>query len=196
MTRIVLLAGASGSGKSRLAQAADALVVRLDDFYADADAPDLPRTPHGFIDWDDVRTWDAVGAAAALDSLSRQGFAELPDYSISESRRTGWHRLDLDAHPLVVAECIFAIELLPVARAQGMAIEALYLDRSPALVAWLRLRRDLREHRKSPAVLLRRGLDLWRAQPELRRRALAAGFKPVTMRQGLALLGRADAVRA
>ncbi len=196
MTRIVLLAGASGSGKSRLARAAHALVVRLDDFYVDADAPGLPRTPHGFVDWDDVRTWDAAGAAGALSSLLRQGFADLPDYSISESRRTGWHRLDLDGHELVIAEGIFAIELLPVARAQGLPVEALYLDRSPALVAWLRLRRDLQERRKSPAVLVQRGLDLWRAQPELKRRALAAGFRPVTMRQALALLSRIDSVRA
>jgi uridine kinase len=195
VTRIVLLAGASGSGKSRLAHGADAIVARLDDFYVDADAPDLPRTPHGFVDWDDVRTWDAPGAAAALESLSRQGFAEVPDYSIAESRRTGWHRLDLGGHPLVIAEGIFAIELLPVVRALGLPIEALYLDRSPALVAWLRLRRDLREHRKSPAVLLQRGLDLWRAQPALKRRALAAGFRPVTMRQGLALLSRTASVR-
>ena len=63
-------------------------------------------------------------------------------------------------------------------------------------MAWLRLRRDLRERRKSPAVLVQRGLDLWRAQPELKRRALAAGFRPVTMRQALALLSRIDSVRA
>lgn len=188
MTGLVLVAGASGSGKSRLARGAGALVVRLDDFYADADAPGLPRTPHGFIDWDDARTWDAEGAADALVALLAEGRAEVPVYSISESRRTGTHTLELGDRTLIVAEGIFAIELLPVLRARGVAVGALYLDRSRTLVAALRLRRDLAQHRKSVPLLLQRGLDLWRAQPQLKRRALAAGFTPASMTQGERLL--------
>ena len=53
MTRLVLIAGASGSGKSRLAHAAGCPSLRLDDFYHDADHPDLPRTEFGIADWDD-----------------------------------------------------------------------------------------------------------------------------------------------
>lgn len=188
MTRIVLLAGPSGSGKSRLAHAGTALAVRLDDFYLDADAPALPRSPQGFIDWDDVATWDAAGAVAALTALRDQGRADVPVYSIAESRRTGRHTLEVAGRGLVIAEGIFAIELLPIARAAGLDVEALYLDRSRTLVAALRLRRDLAQHRKSLPVLLRRGLTLWRDQPRLRRRALDAGFRPVTMRAALTKL--------
>ena len=188
MTRIVLLAGPSGSGKSRLAHAADALVVRLDDFYRDADAPDLPRTPHGFIDWDDVRTWDAAGAVAAPAHLVSEGFCELPVYSIAESKRLGWHRLDLGEHHVIVAEGIFAIQLMAIARDHGLAVEGLYLHRPGALVAALRFRRDLAQKRKAVPVLIRRGLDLWRAQPSLERSAVAAGFELVTMRKGLRAL--------
>ena len=52
------------------------------------------------------------------------------------------------------------------------------------MVFWLRLRRDLPKKRKPPLILLRRGLALWRAQPALKRKALAAGFTPMSMRRG------------
>ena len=46
---LLLIAGPSGSGKSRLtrlaAEAASALPFRLDDFYYDADRPGMPMTP-------------------------------------------------------------------------------------------------------------------------------------------------------
>lgn len=187
MTRLVLLAGASGSGKSRLARRLGALAFRLDDFYLDADTPGLPRA-HGIVDWDDPATWDAAGAVAALAELLATGATRVPRYSIAESRRVGVRTVALGDRPLVVAEGIFAIEALAPARAAGLAVEPVYLDRDRTLVALLRLQRDLRRHRKPPLVLLRRGLALWRAQPGLRRRALAAGFVPLTMRRALATL--------
>lgn len=189
MTRVVLLAGPSGSGKSRLARLLGATPVRLDDFYRDADAPGLPRLPSGLVDWDDPRTWDAAAASAALRQLAETGHATVPTYSIPLSRSTGAHELVVGPSGLVVAEGIFAVELLPHCRASGPAVEAVYLDRDRTLVALLRLRRDLKQKRKPPLVLLRRGLDLWHRQPGLRRAAVAAGFTPVTMRQALARLG-------
>lgn len=189
MTRIVLLAGPSGGGKSRLARLIGALSVRLDDFYWDADHPDLPRA-HGIVDWDDPATWDAAGAVEALTTLVRDGRVEVPDYSIVESRRIGHHVVALEGHRLVVAEGIFAIELLPIARAAGLTVEPIYLGRSRWLVALLRLRRDLAQRRKSPLVLIRRGWALLRAQPGLRARAVDAGFEPMTMRAACRVLGR------
>ena len=189
MTRVVLLAGPSGGGKSRLAHAVRALSLRLDDFYLDADAPGLPRA-HGIIDWDDPATWDAAGAVHALACLVRDGRCEVPAYSIAESRRVGWHTLARGDHDLVIAEGIFAIEMLPVARAAGLDVEPIYLDRSRWLVGFLRLKRDLAQRRKPPLVLLRRGWALLRAQPGLRARAIAAGFAPMSMRQAVARLTR------
>ena len=129
MTRVVLLAGPSGGGKSRLAHVTGALPLRLDDFYLDADHPDLPRA-HGIVDWDDPATWDASGAVAALTALVHEGRALVPSYSIAESRRVGMHELTLDGRGLVVAEGIFAIELLPHARAAGLQVEPGHLDRA------------------------------------------------------------------
>ena len=55
--RVVVLAGPSGTGKSRLAARLCAThgwpVVRLDDFYRDVDDPKVPVLASGLTDWDD-----------------------------------------------------------------------------------------------------------------------------------------------
>lgn len=187
MTRVVLLAGPSGGGKSRLARLVGALPLRLDDFYRDADAPGLPRA-HGIIDWDDPATWDGPAALTVVQGLLRQGRAEVPTYSIAASRRTGTHTVELAGHELIIAEGIFALDLLPLLRSAGVPVTPIYLDRDRTLVAALRLRRDLAQHRKPPGVLLRRGAALWHSQPAQRARAVAAGFTPMSMRQACAAL--------
>jgi uridine kinase len=186
--RLVLIAGPSGSGKSRLAYLAGSPALRLDDFYFDADHPAMPRSPIGIIDWDDPRSWDADSALSALTALIAYGEVEVPAYSISESRRTGSHLLSLDGAACLTAEGIFAIDFLAVCRAAGLATEAIYVDRPGAVVFWLRLRRDLAKKRKPPLILLRRGAALWRAQGALKRKALAAGFTPMPMRKAVAHL--------
>ncbi|MFT4296134.1 MAG: uridine kinase [Micropruina sp.] len=174
--RLVLLAGPSGSGKTRLARRSGLPTVRLDDFYHDADHPGLPRTL-GIVDWDDVASWNAAAAIEALDELLATGRTRTPEYSIPESRKVGDKELVLPEDATVVlAEGIFAVEALPLIRAAGLDASGIYLDRPGILVARYRLRRDLRQHRKSVWVLLRRGLALWRAQGALKRRALANGF--------------------
>lgn len=183
--RLVLVAGASGSGKSRLAHASGCLAFRLDDFYFDADYPGHVLTDYGIIDWDDAASWNAEAAVDALRSLLASGEVRVPEYSIAQSRRIGSHTVTLGDCDCIVAEGVFAIELLPHLRAAGMPATPIYLDRPGWLVFALRLRRDLAQKRKSPSVLLRRGWALWRAQPDLKRRAVAAGFRPLSMRQAL-----------
>lgn len=181
MTRVILLAGPSGSGKSYLAHHVGAFAFRLDDFYRDLDHPGMPEA-HGAIDWDDARTWDAEAAVTALKELLETGRTTVPTYSISLSRATGTRVIELRGEPCVIAEGIFAVDLLAPACASGLPVEPWYLDRNRTLVALLRLQRDLRAHRKPPLVLLRRGLRLWKAQPSLRREAAAAGFVRMAMR--------------
>ena len=100
----------------------------------------------------------------------------------------GSHEVRMDGASCLTAEGIFAIEFLATCRAAGLAAEAIYLDRPGFLVFWLRLRRDLAKKRKPPRILLRRGIALWRAQPALKRKALAAGFTPMGMRAAVARL--------
>ncbi|GAA4898936.1 hypothetical protein GCM10025789_16140 [Tessaracoccus lubricantis] len=191
---LVLIAGPSGSGKSRITSlAADgerAVALSLDDFYRDLDHPGLPMTPMGIPDWDDVACWDGDLAVETLRTLLRDGRAEVPVYDISLSRRVGSRTLELGAADIVLAEGIFAIQTLDAARAAGLEVEALWLDRRRAANFLRRLSRDLQEHRKPPLVLLRRGWSLYRAEPRLRQAALAAGFRGMSMRRALGSMKR------
>lgn len=184
--RLVLVAGASGSGKSRLAGRSGCCGVGLDHFYRDADAPGLPRVG-GVIDWDDPATWDREAALAALICLLETGRAEIPDYDIAHSRVRGHGTLER-SRPVVVAEGIFAPELLRPCLEAGLAVEGIWMDRPRALTFALRLARDLREHRKPVAELLARGVRLFRAEPALRASAVARGFVPLSMRRSTAHL--------
>ena len=88
----------------------------------------------------------------------------------------------------LLAEGIFAIKALPLARAAGLDASGLYLNRPGAQVAYFRLKRDLKQRRKPPWVLVRRGLALWRAQDELKRKAIANGFRAVSYAEAEGLL--------
>ena len=70
----------------------------------------------------------------------------------------------------------------------GINAEGWWLDRRRAANFTRRLTRDLREKRKTPPVLLRRGAALYRAEPGLRREAMRQGFAPTSMRAALARL--------
>lgn len=191
---LVLIAGPSGSGKSRVtslcADGRHTVALSLDDFYRDADYPDLPMTPMGIPDWDDVACWDLDYAVETLRVLLRDGRAELPIYDISQSRRVGTRTLDIGDAEVLLAEGIFAIQTLAAARAAGLSVAALWLDRPRAVNFARRLRRDLKEHRKPPSVLLRRGVALFRDEPQLRREAIEAGFTGMSMRRALASVQR------
>ena len=180
--RLVVLAGPSGSGKSRLAHRLGLPVLRLDDFYRDGDDPDLPHA-FGIVDWDDPASWDLDGAVACALHLVHHGCTDVPSYDIRTSRRTGTHRLDLGGAPLVVAEGIFAAEVVPSLRAAGVLADALCLTHHPVVTFARRLARDLRESRKPPLTLLRRGWALMRAEPRVVSRQVALGAVPCTPHQ-------------
>ena len=192
MTRLVLIAGASGSGKSRLARQAGLPCLRLDDYYFDADHPGLPASNLGIADWDDPGSWDAEAALAGVQELLATGELEAPAYSIPESRRIGSHHLSLGGATCLLAEGIFAIEFLKTCTDAGLDPEAIYLDRPGLLVYLLRLRRDLAGNRKPIGISIRRGWALFRAQPAFRRKVLAAGFTPLGMRAAAARLSRPE----
>lgn len=160
--------------------------VALDDFYHNGDHPDLPQAL-GIVDWDDVRSWDVDRALEALVQLATRGRVDLPVYTIADNARTGSTQLDLADATAFIAEGVFAPDMVAPCRRAGLTVEALYLDRSRHLSLVLRLVRDLRERRKAPWVLLRRGFALWRAEPAIRRRALILGCRPVRMRDALRL---------
>lgn len=173
--QVIVLAGPSGSGKSRLAGRVAMPMLRLDDFYRSAGDPELPRRPDGLVDWDDPRSWLQDEAVAALDELCRTGCADVPDYDIARDGRVGHRVLDLGGAELFVAEGIFAQEVVADCRARGLLAEAICVTQHPALTFWRRLVRDLREHRKPPLVLVRRGVRLAGEQRLVVAHAVALG---------------------
>ncbi|MGQ4401996.1 uridine kinase [Streptomyces hayashii] len=175
-TRVVLLCGPSGSGKSLLAARCGLPVLRLDDFYKEGDNPTLPLVAGSSdIDWDHPGSWDADAAVAAIVELCATGRTNVPVYDISLSARTGEEEVGIGRPALFIAEGIFAAEIVTRCRELGVLADALCLSRGPVKTFRRRFLRDLKEGRKSTPFLLRRGWRLMRAERSIVARQTALG---------------------
>jgi uridine kinase len=198
---LIVLAGPSGAGKSRLAERLGLPVLRLDDFYKSGGDPTLPRITEGanagLVDWDHPDSWLPDDAMAAIEKLCAGGRAEVPIYEIARDGRCGSQVLDLGEHRLFVAEGIFAQEVVGRCDTTGLLAAAYCVRQHPMVTFWRRLTRDLREHRKPPLVLVRRGLALLRDQRRVVAHAVALGCEPVSpeeaYREVSALVSRSSA---
>lgn len=194
LARVVVLAGPSGVGKSRLAAHSGLPVLRLDDFYRSGDDPALPRISHGansgLADWDDPRSWHHDEAVRAICELATDGHTVAPVYDIARNGPSGSHRVDLGGARLFVAEGIFAQEVVAACRRHDVLAAALCLRQHPLVTFWRRLSRDLREHRKPPLVLVRRGWALMRDQRRVIADAAARGCEVVSVVQATERISR------
>ena len=188
--QVVLLGGPSGAGKTRLADRTGLPIVRLDNFYREGDDPALPRTAAGLVDWDDPRSWDGAAAVAALTELCITGAAELPVYDIAHDGVVGAQRVVLAGARLVVAEGIFAAEIIAGSRERGLLAAALCVRQNRFVTWWRRLVRDVRERRKPVPVLIRRGLHLLRVEPAVIERQVRQGAACVSPAEGRELIAR------
>jgi uridine kinase len=199
-----VLAGPSGAGKSRLAErlrrAHGWPTLRLDDFYREGDDAALPRIGSGanagLADWDDPASWHCDEAVAALLELCRTGKVDVPDYSISASRVVGRRPLTLDGSAYFCAEGIFADQVVAACRDAGVLAAAYCITQHPLVTFSRRLVRDLRERRKPPLVLIRRGISLTVTQRAVVRRAAAAGCSVATGDNAYAALARLGSLPA
>ncbi|MFE0172616.1 uridine kinase [Streptomyces sp. NPDC059002] len=195
-TRVVLLTGPSGSGKSSFAARSGLPVLCLDDFYKEGDDPTLPQVPGSSdIDWDSPRSWDTDVALAAIEELCRTGRTRVPVYDIATSSRVGQEALDIERTPLFIAEGIFAADIVARCREIGVLADAICLRGRPATTFRRRLLRDLREGRKSVPFLLRRGWRLMRAERAIVARQTALGAHPCGKDEALGRVAAAAAGR-
>ncbi|MER6212778.1 MULTISPECIES: uridine kinase family protein [unclassified Streptomyces] len=195
-TRVVLLTGPSGSGKSSLAARSGLPVLRLDDFYKEQTDPTLPLVEGSSdIDWDSPRSWDADAAVAAVADLCRTGRTEVPVYDIATSSITGAETLDIARTPLFIAEGIFAADIAARCQELGLLADAICLRGRPSTTFRRRLARDLREGRKSLPFLVRRGLRLMRAERGIVARHVALGAHACGRDEALGRLAAAAAGR-
>ncbi len=184
--RVILLAGPSGSGKTSLAERSGLPVLNLDDFYKRAGDPTLPDLPHGAgTDWDSPLSWDADAALTAIGALVRTGGTEVPVYDIASSSVVGVRDFALGGAPAFIAEGIFAAEIVTRCRRTGLLADAVCLRGRPSVTAWRRLRRDLREGRKSWWYLVRRGWRLMCAERGIVARQTALGAVPCARDEAL-----------
>ncbi|HEY9392716.1 MAG TPA: ATP-binding protein, partial [Nocardioides sp.] len=192
--QVIVLAGPSGAGKSRLAERLGLPVLRLDDFYKDGSDPSLPRITEGpnagLVDWDHPDSWHPADAVKAITALCETGTADVPVYDIAHDGRTGCQSLTLGDEPFFVAEGIFAQDIVAECRDAGLLAAAYCVTQSPTVTFWRRLTRDLREHRKPPFVLVKRGLALMRAQPRVVADAVAKGCTAVYPKHGFIAIQR------
>ncbi|MEV3968873.1 uridine kinase [Streptomyces sp. NPDC050698] len=195
-TRVVLLCGPSGSGKSLLAARSGLPVLRLDDFYKEGDDPTLPLVAESSdIDWDHPDSWDADTAVAAIARLCRTGRTQVPVYDLSLSARTGAETVDIGRTPLFIAEGIFAAEIVTRCRELGVLADALCLSRGPVRTFRRRFLRDLKEGRKSVPFLLRRGWRLMRQERTIVSRQTALGAYACDRGEAMGRLAEAAAGR-
>lgn len=180
---MIVLAGPSGAGKSRLAERLGLPVLRFDDFYKQGSDPSLPIVAHGanagLTDWDHPDSWLPGEAMDAIRTLCRDGRARVPTYDIAHDGRCGDQVLELGDHRVFLAKGIFAQEVVPTCEREGLLEAAYCVTQHPVVTFWRRLTRDLREHRKPPPVLVRRGWSLMWAQREVVQHAVTLGCRPV-----------------
>lgn len=181
--RVIVVAGPSGSGKSRLSRRLELPVLNLDDFYKSGNDPTLPRLDIGAVDWDDPASWLHDDALVAIEELCRDGEADVPIYDIAHDGRIGHQRLQLHGSPFFVAEGIFAQEIVGECRTRGLLADAVCVRHHRLVTFWRRLSRDLRERRKPPLFLIRRGLLLLKAEPQVVAHAVGTGCVPMTPEQ-------------
>ncbi|MFE1297608.1 uridine kinase [Streptomyces sp. NPDC058731] len=194
--RVVLLCGPSGSGKSLVAARSGLPVLRLDDFYKEADDPTLPLVEGSAdIDWDHPQSWDAEVAVAAIAELCATGSTRVPVYDIALSARTGEETLSIGRTPLFIAEGIFAAEIVERCRELGVLADALCLSRGAVTTFRRRFLRDLKEGRKSVPFLLRRGWRLMRAERSIIARQTSLGAHRCDLDEALGRLAAAAAGR-
>lgn len=149
----------------------------------------FPRTAYGEIDWDHPDTWNMNASLNAIHELLDSGSTMVPNYSIATSSYDGHRKISGNGGP-IIAEGIFLSEVLAPLRAQGLNVQAYYVDEVAALTTVRRFVRDVSERRKPILFLVKRGYALFRAHGADREKYRAQGFTVIPKPQLKKLLAQ------
>lgn len=185
---MVLLVGPSGCGKTYLARSTGLPILALDDFYRPDSDPAMPRDAHGSADWEDPASWDEQAAVDALEALCCSDEVVVPEYSFAANRAVGTRVVSRHGSCLVLAEGIFAAELIGPLESEGLLADALLIRQNRWVTFVRRLGRDLRERRKGVWHLFRQGWAKTMSEPAVVARQLALGARPVTQSEARTIL--------
>jgi uridine kinase len=149
MMPLYLIAGVSGTGKSRLShdwanQASRIAVVDLDDFYLAQSDPRLPHV-HGDPDWESAESVDLRAATAAIDSLLCGQDTSVPIYDMSSNSIVGRRVIGASDIEAVVVHGVLAFDIFSHLASRTIRI---LLKCSTARVLWRRFYRDIDERRR------------------------------------------------
>jgi uridine kinase len=100
-------------------------------------------------------------------------------YDIAADGTVGHRPVSTGGSPLIVAEGIFADQIVGRLDDRGLLAAAICVRHHRLVTFVRRFQRDLRERRKPPLTLLRRGLLLLRDDPQVVRRCVEAGCEPL-----------------
>ena len=141
----------------------------------------------GLVDWDHPGSWLPRRRARGRSTrLCRDGRADVPVYDIARDGRCGCTRSSTSAARRASwPRGSSPRRSSPPAATRGLLAAAYCVRQHPCVTFWRRLTRDLREHRKPPLVLVRRGLALMRDQRRVVARAVALGCVPGHPGRGL-----------
>jgi uridine kinase len=109
--RVIVIAGASGTGKTTIAAASGIPVLSLDAFYRPATETELPRW-FGDVDWEHPATFDLEAAAAATRALIRSGRTQFRSHDLVTEVSQKDERVVVAPGPCLVVEGVMATEVV------------------------------------------------------------------------------------
>jgi uridine kinase len=182
--RVIVIAGASGTGKTTIAEQSSLPVLSLDAFYRSATEAGMPRW-FGDVDWEDPATFDVEAAATATRSLILSGRARFRTHDLITEVSQEDERLVVARGHCLVVEGVMATEVVTMLRSELHNLELVFFVlRRGRLTNFVgRIRRDVTDRRRRWHRAVLRSFRVLSVENRLQQRAVALGAEVVRRRQ-------------
>ncbi len=182
--RVIVIAGASGTGKTTIAAASGMPVLSLDAFYRSATDAGMPRW-FGDVDWENAAAFDVEAAAAATRSLLSSGRTQFRSHDLVTEVSQQDERVVVAQGPCLVVEGVMATEVLRLLRRELGDLQLVFfvLRRNRITNFFGRIKRDVMKRHRSWHRAVLRSLRVACAERRLQQRAVSHGAEVVHRRQ-------------